>query len=257
MKHQPAMHRCVGNGWKTMIDVTELHKELKLPMVELFETVEGEGKMAGYPTTFVRVFNCNLRCTWCDTPYSYAPDKPAFTASIKDIVERVQTYGHGVICLTGGEPLMHGDKSLALVYHLAKLPEVWDIHIETNGAIDLQPFAALREQEHVVNKKVRFVMDYKLPASGETAKMYMPNFSLLGVGDEVKFVVGNEDDFFHALDILKRYPTEATALFSPVWETMPPADLVQLLLHHRPQEGRARLNMQIHKVIWDPEARGV
>lgn len=241
-----------------MSSITELYnKEWKLPMVELFETVEGEGKMTGYPTTFVRVFNCNLRCTWCDTPYSYAPEKPEFTATIDEISRRVESYGHGVVCLTGGEPLMHGDKSLALVYHLAHLSSVWDIHIETNGAVDLCPFAALREKDEAASDKVRFVMDYKLPISGETARMHLPNFSLLGAQDEVKFVVGDEADFFHALDILERYPTRATALFSPVWETMPPAELVQLLLRYRPQEGRARLNIQIHKVIWDPETRGV
>ncbi|AMA73881.1 radical SAM protein [Aneurinibacillus thermoaerophilus] len=235
----------------------ELHTDLKVPMVELFETVEGEGRMAGYPTVFIRIFHCNLRCTWCDTTYSYAPEKPAFTASICEIVDRVSAYGHGVVCLTGGEPLMHGVKSLALVYHLARIPHVWDIHIETNGAIDLQPFQALREREKEVREKVRFVMDYKLPASGETERMHVPNLALLEERDEVKFVVGNEADFMYALDVLKRHPTRATALFSPVWETMPPADLVSFLLKYRPQEGRARLNMQIHKVIWDPEARGV
>ncbi|GED14205.1 7-carboxy-7-deazaguanine synthase QueE [Aneurinibacillus migulanus] len=240
-----------------MIDMKELRRDFKLPMVELFETVEGEGRMAGYPTTFVRVFNCNLRCTWCDTPYSYAPEKAAFTASIEEIVEQTASYGHGVICLTGGEPLMHGLKSQALVYHLSQLPTVWDIHIETNGAINLMPFSLLRERDGSMGRKVRFVMDYKLPASGETAKMHLSNFSILEPQDEVKFVVGDEADFFHALDILTRYPTRATALFSPVWETMPPADLVTLILRHRPQEGKARLNMQIHKVIWDPEARGV
>lgn len=240
-----------------MHNISDLHLHWKLPMVELFETVEGEGKMAGYPTTFVRVFNCNLRCTWCDTPYSYAPEKAAFTASIEEIVRQVQAYGHGVVCLTGGEPLMHGTKSLALAYQLARLSEIWDIHIETNGAIDLLPFCELREQEHSVGGKVRFVMDYKLPASGETAKMHLANFALLASQDEVKFVVGDEDDFLHALMILERYPTKATVLFSPVWETLPPARLVELMLQHRPMQGRARINMQLHKVIWDPEARGV
>ncbi|MED0670475.1 radical SAM protein [Aneurinibacillus aneurinilyticus] len=240
-----------------MIDIEKLRRDLKLPMVELFETVEGEGRMAGYPTTFVRVFNCNLRCTWCDTPYSYAPEKAAFITSIAEIVERTVSYGHGVICLTGGEPLMHGVKSQSLIYHLSQLPTVWDIHIETNGAIDLMPFSSLREQDRSMGSKVRFVMDYKLPTSGETAKMHLENFFILGPQDEVKFVVGDEADFFHALNILGQHPTQATALFSPVWETMSPADLAALILRYRPQEGRARLNMQIHKVIWDPETRGV
>ncbi|WP_027415096.1 7-carboxy-7-deazaguanine synthase QueE [Aneurinibacillus terranovensis] len=231
--------------------------KLRIPMVEVFETVEGEGRMAGYPTTFVRVFNCNLRCTWCDTTYSYAPEKPAFTVSIEEIVQRAAVFKHGVICLTGGEPLMHGEKSAALLYYLAQLDYVWDIHIETNGAIPLEPFIALRRQDEQVGRKARFVMDYKLPASGETEKMHLPNFELLEEQDEVKFVVANELDFTEALRVLEQYPTRATALFSPVWETMPPADLVKLILSARPQNGRARLNMQIHKIIWDPQMRGV
>jgi 7-carboxy-7-deazaguanine synthase len=236
---------------------TETLDKVRLPMVEIFQTVEGEGRMAGYPTTFVRVYNCNLRCTWCDTLYSYAPEKPAFTASIREIVERVKELGHGVICLTGGEPLMHGDKSLALLYHLAQIEEVWDIHIETNGAIDLEPFNRLRMEDQNVGRKARFVMDYKLPASGETEKMCLPNFARLEDRDEVKFVVGSVEDFEHGIQILADYPTRATALFSPVWETMTPDKLVNLLLEARPQNGRARLNLQIHKVIWDPELRGV
>ncbi|WP_047154428.1 7-carboxy-7-deazaguanine synthase QueE [Aneurinibacillus tyrosinisolvens] len=240
-----------------MIDTASFTADLRLPMVEIFETVEGEGKMAGYPATFVRVFNCNLRCTWCDTKYSYAPEKPAFTESISCILDKVQEYGNGVICLTGGEPLMHGDRSLALVYYLAQLENVWDIHIETNGAVDLRPFLSLCEQDGQVNQKVRFVMDYKLPGSGETDKMHLPNLQMLREQDELKFVVRDTEDFLFALGTLEKHPTKAAVLFSPVWETMPPAKLVALLLHHRPQQGKARLNMQIHKVIWDPEMRGV
>lgn len=229
----------------------------ELPFVEVFETVEGEGLMAGYPTTFVRVFHCNLRCTWCDTPYSYAPAQPEFTASIQEIVARVREYGHGVICLTGGEPLIHGEKSQALLYHLARQPYIRDVHVETNGAIDLAPFVHLRQEMGEAGTPIRFIMDHKLPASGETARMHLPNMALLTERDEVKFVVASEEDFRYALTVLADYPTAAVVSFSPVWESMPPARLVELLLAHRPNEGRARLNLQLHKIIWDPQQRGV
>jgi len=226
-----------------------------LPMVEIFETVEGEGTRAGFPTTFVRVFHCNLRCTWCDTTYSYAPHQPEFHASIADIQSQVQQFGHQYVCLTGGEPLIHKDKSALLVQAVAEIPSVVDVHIETNGAIDLTPFVALRKTHSDVQQKVRFILDYKLPKSGETARMNMENYALLGDEDEIKFVIADEEDFFHAKDILTRYHQAGIPLFSPVWETMPPARLVELILAHKLHG--VKFNLQAHKVIWDPARRGV
>jgi len=229
--------------------------EVRLPMVEIFETVEGEGTRAGFPTTFVRVFNCNIRCTWCDTTYSYAPHTPEFFATVGEIVEQVQTFGHRSVCLTGGEPLMHGDKSLALVHALAAVPCVEDVHIETNGAIDLAPFAALRESDADVQQKVRFILDYKLPKSGETDKMIMSNYALLDEQDEIKFVVADDEDYEHAKDVLAKWHQKGLPLMSPVWESMPPAQLVERML--RDKLHHVKLNVQLHKVIWHPEERGV
>ena len=84
----------------------------RLPLVEIFETVEGEGTGAGFPTVFVRLYGCNLRCVWCDTPYSYAPAKPERTLTIAEIVDEVRKYGARRICLTGGEPLLYGSGPL-------------------------------------------------------------------------------------------------------------------------------------------------
>lgn len=236
-----------------MIDADKM--ALKLPMVEIFATVEGEGTRAGFPTTFVRLYNCNLRCTWCDTVYSYAPHPPEFMATIQEVADQVKQLGNHYVCLTGGEPLMHGDKSLALIEALAAIPTVADIHIETNGAIDLSSFHELREANAAVRKKVRFIMDYKLPASGEMAQMIDTNVSLLQSQDELKFVIADDHDFEVACEVLDRYQPRALALFSPVWETMPPARLVEKIL----QTGRkeVKLNLQIHKVIWHPDTRGV
>lgn len=225
-------------------------RDIRIPMVEIFETVEGEGTRAGFPTVFVRLFGCNLRCTWCDTKYSYPPAEAENVMTIAEIVSKVTSFRSRHICLTGGEPLLYGEKSLALIDALAELEQVDDLHIETNGAIDLAMFV-----ERVASPKVRYIMDFKLPDSGEMEQMIMSNFGLLREQDELKFVIGSEHDFRTAVDVLEKYPTKALPMFSPVWETMPPHKLVQHMLEAG--LSRVKLNMQLHKIIWDPAMRGV
>lgn len=242
-------------NWQDAVYQREQINRWKLPMVEIFETIEGEGMRAGFPTVFVRVFHCNLRCHWCDTPYSYAPAKPEFEATIQDIVEQVQTYASRAVCLTGGEPLIHREKSAGLIHQLAQLEHIDDIHIETNGAIDIEPFANIRREEALWQRSVRFVMDYKLPASGEMDKMIHSNFNSLDEQDEIKFVIGTDEDFELALSVIDRHYKKGVILMSPVWETMPPKKLVEKVLTHR--LAHVKVNLQLHKVIWDPQQRGV
>ncbi len=222
----------------------------KIPMVEIFETVEGEGTRAGFPTVFVRLFGCNLRCSWCDTKYSYPPEEAESVMTIDEIVEQVRTYRSTHVCLTGGEPLLYGEKSAALIEALLDIERLTDLHIETNGAIDLTMF-----MDRIHSPKVRYIMDYKLPDSGESDAMIVSNFAKLRKQDELKFVIGSDRDFEEAVRILEEYPTEALPMFSPVWETMPPAKLVQRMLDHG--LSHVKLNMQLHKIIWDPAMRGV
>ncbi|MCQ6562904.1 7-carboxy-7-deazaguanine synthase QueE [Paenibacillus mendelii] len=222
-----------------------------LPMVEIFETVEGEGTRAGFPTVFVRLFGCNLRCVWCDTKYSYPPAEAEFKMSIRDIVQQVeQQYKSAYVCLTGGEPLLYGKRSAALLQALCEIERIRDVHVETNGAIDLAPFLA-----EVQSEKARYIMDYKLPDSGENGTMVHHNFELLRPQDEVKFVIASDRDFEAAVETLQNYPTAALPMFSPVWESMPPDRLVHKML----ESGLSgvKLNMQLHKIIWDPAKRGV
>jgi 7-carboxy-7-deazaguanine synthase len=228
---------------------------MKLPMVEIFETVEGEGLKSGFPTTFVRVFNCNLRCTWCDTTYSYAPAKAEFFATIQEITEKVTELGNVNVCLTGGEPLMHGEKSLALIKEIADLPFIEDIHIETNGAINLKAFIDLRNDREKVKEKVRFIMDYKLPASGEMDKMVAENFHYLEEQDEIKFVIQDRNDYEVAVQTYKELHQKGTGLFSPVWGKLAPDTLVNWILADKLT--KVKLNLQTHKYIWDPDLRGV
>ncbi len=239
---------------KQLLDVAQ-SLNWKVPMVEIYETIEGEGNKAGYPTIFVRVFHCNLRCTWCDTPYSYAPAVPEYTASVREIMNKVADYKSRYICLTGGEPLIHREKSAALIYHLFNLPQVEDIHIETNGAIDLAPFHEFRQQLPQGIQKIRFIMDYKLPSSGEQEKMIESNFSAMTHFDEIKFVIGSDEDFEAALQVIKRHAIKGTILMSPLWETMQPHQLADKIINH--QLYHVKLNIQMHKLIWDPQQRGV
>ncbi len=224
--------------------------EIVLPLVEVFETVEGEGTAAGYPTVFIRLFGCPLRCVWCDTPYSYAPHEPEMRLTVAEICARVGDFSSARVCLTGGEPLMFGWRSVALLNALVALPQLVDIHVETSGAIALEPFL-----DQVRSNKVRYIVDYKLPASGETHRMHLPNLRLLRPMDELKFVIADERDFRAAVDVLHTHKPGGAALFSPVFGRMPPQQLVERIL----AEGLAnvRLNLQIHKVIWDPQQRGV
>ncbi len=224
--------------------------EHALPMVEIYETIEGEGTRAGYATVFVRVFGCNLRCHWCDTPYSYAPAKAEQSMTISDIVAKVKSYHARHLCLTGGEPLMYGEKSMQLVNALAAVENLIDIHVETNGAIDLKPFV-----EGVLSAKVRYIMDYKLPDSGESRQMLDTNLAILRSCDELKFVIASERDFHQAKEVLQNHQTLATPLFSPVWETMPPPQLASMILANDLVD--VRMSLQLHKLIWEPGRRSV
>jgi 7-carboxy-7-deazaguanine synthase len=223
--------------------------EIKLPVTEIFQSLEGEGTKAGFLTTFIRLFGCNLRCFWCDTKYSYEPNKPAVYLGVCDIVSRIKEYRNQNICLTGGEPLLHGDRSIELIKQLAQLEAVLDIHVETNGSIDLAPFAGLREQDPAVGKKLRFIMDCKLPSSGETAQMLSANFDRLLDRDELKYVVADEQDFGAALENLQRWYCRGHILFSPVWSRMAPERLATLMIENNVNNGR--LNLPLHRIIWD------
>jgi 7-carboxy-7-deazaguanine synthase len=220
----------------------------KLPIVEIFQSLEGEGTKAGFSTTFIRLFGCNLRCSWCDTKYSYEPEKPREYLKISEVIARVMQYRSQNICLTGGEPLLHGEKSVELITAVAKLETVNDIHVETNGSIDLEPFVKLRNQDAWINRKLRFIMDYKLSSSGETAKMLTTNFDLLLNQDEIKYVINNEPDFWAALESLRKWHPLGQPLFSPVWGKMDLERLAALMLENNIKN--AKLSLPFHKIIW-------
>jgi len=212
-----------------------------LTINEIFHSIQGESTYAGAPCVFVRLTACDLRCTWCDTPY-------AFTEGVKrtvaDVADAVVAFGCPLVEITGGEPLLQED-----VYPL--MAELRDrgltVLVETGGHISVD------RVPHGVVK----IIDVKCPGSGESARNHWPNLDLLGPADEVKFVIRDRDDYDFARDVVSRHalPAKCSAvLFSPVHDVLPPPELASWILTDRLA---VRLQLQVHKYIWGAHARGV
>jgi len=212
---------------------------------EIFYSIAGESTDAGRPCVFIRFTGCNLRCNWCDTKYSYREGKDL---EIDRIVAEASSYGCKFICLTGGEPLMRNLK--ALVRSLQR--ESFEIQIETNGSKPIyeHPNSSLG---------VRWVMDMKCPSSGESGKMNFDNLSTLTEKDDLKFVVADEKDFEWATSIVNTYKPKCQILFSPVWGQIDLEHLVELVKDYSVEQPllNIRMQLQMHKIIWDPTEREV
>ena len=212
-----------------------------LTINEIFHSIQGESTYAGAPCVFVRLTACDLRCTWCDTPY-------AFTEGVKrtvaDVADAVVAFGCPLVEITGGEPLLQED-----VYPL--MAELRDrgltVLVETGGHISVD------RVPHGVVK----IIDVKCPGSGESARNHWPNLDLLGPADEVKFVIRDRDDYDFARGVVERHQLAgkcAAVLFSPVHDVLPPPELASWILADRLA---VRLQLQVHKYIWGAHARGV
>lgn len=213
-----------------------------MKVVEIFNSIEGEGKRAGLPATFIRLFGCNLRCSYCDSMYAVEGD--GFTEmSIDDILRKVEEFDCPIITLTGGEPLIHPD----VVSLLDRLCEkhYW-INVETNGSIAV-PYRP-------VDESLFYTFDYKTASSNMQHKMNELAFEELKPFDVIKFVVGNDEDLEQALEIGKKYPKPYIYL-SPVFGSIDPKQLVEFVLKNRLWNWRVQL--QLHKFIWDPSMKGV
>lgn len=218
-----------------------------MKVAEKFISINGEGTRAGELSVFVRFQGCNLRCSYCDTSWAYKADCPYEDMTPDQIVEYVLSTGIYNVTLTGGEPLL-AQGIAELIEKLLAQPKI-RVEIETNGAVDLRPFCT----------PVRpvFTMDYKLPSSGWEQAMKVENFAILEQQDTVKFVCGSQEDLQRAWDIIREYRLTARChvYLSPVFGSIEPVDMVTFMETHRMND--VRLQIQIHKVIWDPEKRGV
>ena len=217
-----------------------------LRITEIFHSIQGESTWSGLPCTFVRLTGCPLRCVWCDTEYAFHGGTPR---TLDEIVEEVRSIGTSLVEITGGEPLAHPNAFL-LAERL--LDEGFTVLVETSGAFDVAP----------LDPRAHRIMDLKCPGSGEGAKNLWENLDHLTGLDEVKFVILDRTDYEWARDAilergLGRRLEEGTLgglLVSPVWGTCDLLDLANWVLEDRLP---VRLQTQLHKHIWEPDARGV
>jgi len=214
-------------------------------VIEIFYSVEGEGKRAGIPCTFIRLAGCNLRCAYCDTTYSY-DTSTASEMSVESITKQCLEYGTPYVTITGGEPLMHQDVN-KLTTRL--LNAGFEVNIETNGSITLPDINRL------TYPKLFYTMDYKCPSSGVSGAMDLENLSRLTKDDVLKFVVGDQRDLMGASAIIDQYEPVAQVYFSPVWGKMNLVDIVDFL--KKKNYWHCKIQVQLHKIIWDPGVRGV
>ncbi len=212
-----------------------------LTVNEIFYSIQGESTRAGQPCVFVRLTACDLRCSWCDTPYAFHEGSKM---SVDDVIARVEGYGCGLVEITGGEPLLQAD-----VYPLMErlLAAGRTVMLETGGHRSIER----------VPRDVRKIVDVKCPGSGESGKNDWANLSRLAPHDEVKFVIADRRDYEFARDVISRYDLgsrAAAVLLSPVHGALEPRLLSEWILADRLP---ARLQLQIHKYIWEPHTRGV
>ena len=220
-----------------------------MKVAEKFISINGEGTRAGELAVFVRFAGCNLRCTYCDTMWANEPGCPAEEMSPAQICEYVRSTGISNVTLTGGEPLLQKEMGELIGLLISECGV--RVEIETNGAVDLHPFAQIPEG------RPSFTMDYKLPSSGCEDRMITENFSVLQAQDTVKFVSGSREDLERAAEIIEEYGLldRCYVYFSPVFGKIEPAEIVDFMLENK--LNKARIQIQMHKVIWDPNERGV
>lgn len=212
-----------------------------LNLIEIFQSVQGETSYAGLPTTFIRLAACNLRCSWCDTTYSFGRGEPV---SLDTILTKVREFGCPYICITGGEPLLQKNV-YPLMQTLCDLG--FHLSLETGGSLSIAD----------VDPRVKIILDVKCPGSQMDHKNLWSNLDLIRPTDEIKFVLANHIDYTWMKTVCEKHQLfkhPFSVLLSPVYDILDPKELVQWMLQ---DQLPVRLNLQIHKFIWSPQTKGV
>ncbi len=211
-----------------------------LKVNEIFYSIQGESNFAGLPCLFIRLTGCNLRCRYCDTKYAYQEGEEL---SLAEIQQKVNQYQCDLIEITGGEPLLQPE-TIKLANSLIEQGK--RVLVETNGTqnIDLLPEPIIR------------IMDIKCPGSGEFDKIDWNNIDRIRVNDNVKFVISHRKDFDWAVRTVQKYNllTRSTVLFSPAFGILDPQNLAEWILQ---VSLPIRVQLQLHKYIWDPNKKGI
>lgn len=209
---------------------------------EIFLSIQGESSHAGRPCAFIRLTGCNLRCSYCDTAYAYDEGS---RLEIDGIERQIRSFGCGLVEITGGEPLLQAETP-ELIRRL--LDQNYTVLLETNGSLDIRG----------IDERCARIVDLKCPSSGESAKNRLENLALLTQNDEVKFVIGDLEDFAYAKSIILTHLSGRNhlkpPLLSPVLGRIDPEILARWILADHLD---VRLQIQLHKVIWGAEKRGV
>jgi 7-carboxy-7-deazaguanine synthase len=211
-------------------------------VTEIFRSIQGESTHAGRPCTFVRLTGCPMRCVWCDSEYTFSGGEHS---TIDDVLKQVRDLGCRLVEVTGGEPLAQ-DEARTLIRRLCD--EDFEVLIETGGYFPTEG----------VDERARVILDVKCPASGEAERNHWPNLGRLRADqDEVKFVIANRADWDYARGVIERHELESKAkaiLISPAWDEIELKDLADWVAG----SGLAvRMQLQLHKYVWGPNARGV
>ena len=195
--------------------------------------MQGEADAVGWPTVFVRLTGCPLRCVWCDTEYAFHGGK---WRAIADVIAEVGAYGTRHVCVTGGEPLAQ-KRCLALLAQLCDLG--YEVSLETSGAIDVG----------AVDSRVRKVVDLKAPGSGECARNLWSNLAHIGARDQIKIVIADRRDYEWARERVAEHALadRCQVLFSSVYTKLAPRELAEWILADRLP---VRFQMQLHKALW-------
>ena len=213
-----------------------------LRVTEIFRSIQGESTHAGRPCTFVRLTGCPMRCTWCDSEYTFTG---GVHLSLDDVMRQVRDFGTPLVEVTGGEPLAQRE-AFDLITRLCD--EGYEVLIETGGYVSTED----------VDKRARIILDVKCPGSGEAERNHWANLSRLRSDrDEVKFVVTDRADWEYAQKIIKEYELESRAksvLISPAWDQISLKDLAEWIAA---SGMNLRMQLQIHKYIWGPDVHGV
>ncbi len=208
-------------------------KSERLRINEIFHSLQGEADAVGYPTVFVRLTGCPLRCRYCDTEYAFHAGD---WMEIDAILEKVRGYGTQHVCVTGGEPLAQPN-CLKLLERLCD--HGFQVSLETSGALDIAS----------VDARVSRVVDVKTPGSHEAARNRIENFQLLTSHDQLKFVICSRDDYDWSKAFMREHglPEQCRVLFSPSYEEVSPTALAEwILADHLP----VRFQLQLHKILW-------
>lgn len=224
-------------------------------IVEHFISINGEGRHAGEISIFIRFAGCNLNCRYCDTKWANEANVPYESYTAAELVDKIKASGVKNVTLTGGEPLLQ--EGMPVLLNMLRREPTLRIEVETNGSVDIAPFFKDDESDGKQDN-VTFTVDYKTASSGMEDRMCSSNYQSIRGFDTVKFVVGSRKDMIKGKEIIEEYrliEKGCAIYFSPCFGDIEPSEIVDFLVEQRMND--VKLQLQLHKFIWEPDKRGV